>query len=32
LLLGGLFLQRESMKLCPVEFGNLRASAFTRKE
>lgn len=26
----GLLIQRESMKLCPVDTGNLRASAFTR--
>lgn len=32
LLLGGLFLQRESQKLVPVDTGNLRASAFTEKE
>ena len=29
--LGGLFLQRESQKLVPVEFGELKKSAFTRK-
>ena len=29
---GGLFLQRESMMLVPVEFGVLRLSAFTRSE
>lgn len=28
----GLFLQRESQKLCPVDTGALRASAFTRLE
>jgi hypothetical protein len=28
----GLFLQRESQKLVPVDFGNLKASAFTRAE
>ena len=32
LLLGGLRLQRESMKVVPVEYGNLRASAFTRED
>lgn len=32
LLLGGLRLQRESMLNVPVEYGNLRASAFTRLE
>jgi len=32
LLLAGLRLQRESMLLCPVDTGNLRASAFTRLE
>lgn len=26
------FLQRESMKIVPVDYGNLRASAFTRME
>lgn len=31
LLLGGLFLQRESQKLVPVEFGELKKSAYTRK-
>jgi hypothetical protein len=30
LLLGGLFLQRESQKIVPVDTGNLKASAFTR--
>jgi hypothetical protein len=30
LMKAGLFLQRESMKLCPVETGNLRSGAFTR--
>lgn len=30
LLLGGLFLQRKSQELCPVDTGALRASAFTR--
>lgn len=30
LKLAGLFLQRESQKLVPVEFGLLKASAFTR--
>jgi hypothetical protein len=29
---GGLFLQRESQQLCPVEFGVLRNTAFTRSE
>lgn len=29
---GGLFLQRESQKLVPVDTGALRASAFTRVE
>lgn len=32
LLLGGLKLQRESMLRVPVEYGNLRASAFTRED
>lgn len=32
LLMGGFFLQRESQKLVPVDTGNLKASAFTRKE
>ena len=32
LLLAGLELQRDSMGLVPVEYGNLRASAFTRAE
>lgn len=32
LLLCGLKLQRESMKIVPVDTGNLRASAFTRLE
>lgn len=32
LLMGGFLLQRESMKLVPVDTGNLKASAFTRKE
>lgn len=31
LLMGGLFLQRESQELVPVLTGNLRASAFTRE-
>lgn len=31
LLLGGLFLQRESQKIVPVEFGELKKSAFTRE-
>ena len=30
LVLAGLALQRDAMKLCPVDTGNLRASAFTR--
>ena len=32
LLIVGLRLQRESQKLVPIDTGNLRASAFTRKE
>lgn len=32
LYMAGLYLQRESMELVPVEHGNLRASAFTEKE
>jgi hypothetical protein len=32
LLVGGLYLQRESQKLVPVDTGNLKASAFTRLE
>ena len=32
LLTGGLFLQRESQKLVPVDTGALKASAFTRVE
>ena len=32
LLLAGLRIQRESQKLVPIDTGNLRASAFTRKE
>lgn len=32
LTLAGLELQRDSMRLVPVEYGNLRASAFTRLE
>lgn len=32
LLRAGLFLQRESQKRVPVEYGTLRASAFTRLE
>jgi hypothetical protein len=32
LLIAGLRLQRESQQLCPVDFGNLKASAFTREE
>lgn len=31
LFLAGLRLQRESMLLCPVDTGNLKASAFTRE-
>lgn len=31
LVKGGLFLQRESQKIVPVDTGNLRSSAFTRK-
>lgn len=31
LLAGGAIVQRESMKRVPVEYGNMRASAFTRK-
>jgi hypothetical protein len=31
LLMAGLRLQRESQKLCPVETGALRASAFTKR-
>jgi hypothetical protein len=30
LIRAGLFIQRESMLLCPVDTGNLRAGAFTR--
>ena len=30
LLIAGLRLQRESQLLCPIDTGNLRASAFTR--
>ena len=32
LLMGGLFLQRQSMLLVPVDTGNLKASAFTSLE
>jgi hypothetical protein len=32
LLLAGLRLQRDSQRLCPVDTGNMRASAFTRLE
>lgn len=32
LLVGGLRLQRESQRNCPVDTGALRASAFTRPE
>lgn len=32
LMMAGLRLQRESQQLVPVDTGNLRASAFTRKE
>ena len=32
LVLAGLRLQRESQLLCPVDLGNLKASAFTRLE
>ena len=32
LIKAGLFLQRESQKLCPVKTTNLKANAFTRKE
>lgn len=32
LLMGGLFLQRQSMQLVPVDTGNLKASAFTRQD
>jgi hypothetical protein len=31
LIAGGLYLQRESQKVCPVEYGNLHNSATTRK-
>lgn len=31
LVKGGQFLQGESMKIVPVQFGNLRGSAFTRR-
>lgn len=32
ILIAGLRLQRESQQLVPVDFGNLKASAFTREE
>ncbi len=32
LLVAGLFLQRESQKLVPVDTGNLKGSAFTKEE
>lgn len=32
LLLAGLRIQRESMKIVPIDTGNLRASAFCRRE
>lgn len=32
LLMGGMRLQRESMLVVPVEYGHLRASAFTRED
>lgn len=32
LLLAGLYLQAESQRLCPIDTGNLRASAFTKIE
>lgn len=32
LLLAGLALQRDSQELCPIDTGNLRASAFTKLE
>ena len=32
LLKAGLRLQRESQKECPIDTGNLKSSAFTRKE
>lgn len=32
LFISGLALQRDSQKVCPVDTGHLRASAFTRKE
>lgn len=31
LLIAGLFLQAASQKICPIDTGNLKASAFTRK-
>lgn len=32
MLLGGMFLQRESQRIVPVDTGNLKASAFTKAE
>lgn len=32
LLMAGMFLQRESQKLVPVDTGNLKGSAFTERE
>lgn len=32
IVLGGLFLQRESQKIVPIDTGNLRGSAFTKIE
>ena len=32
LTLAGLFLQRKSMEIVPIDTGNLRGGAFTRKE
>jgi hypothetical protein len=32
LFAAGLFLQGEAQKLCPVDTGNLRGSAYTRRE
>lgn len=31
LFMAGLRLQRESQRICPIDTGNLRASAYTRK-
>lgn len=31
LMIGGLIIQRESQRRVPVEYGNLRASAYTRR-